>query len=206
MNPLLTLLLPTRGRNKYAKDVIDSYFDLSNNTDTLQIIVKTDHDDEFDFKYNHPNVIILKSDRLNGYPSLHTFANYMLKLATGTWISLGNDDALMRTKGWDKILGEQKVEPILLNTMSVYGETDIFPIIPTYICNKIGHFSLNAYTDRWLQNIFINKKTIPIFIDHINEQMNDRTKDDRRDAPCNSNNDWLNTENERKILIKKIIE
>jgi hypothetical protein len=40
-----------------------------------------------------------------GYDSLHEYYNELASKATGDWLMLWNDDAVMETEGWDEKIG-----------------------------------------------------------------------------------------------------
>ena len=114
-NPLLTIFLPSRNRFDMCKTTINSFVDTCSDKSNLQIIVKFDTDDtgsiyRIDEIRKDINIKFIISDRLLGYFSMHDWCNDMLKSATGDWVLLVNDDSLMTTLNWDKLL--EKVSPI----------------------------------------------------------------------------------------------
>lgn len=113
-NPLLTIFLPSRNRFDMCKTTINSFVDTCSNKSNLEIIVKFDTDDQgsisrIDEIPKDINIKFIISDRLRGYFSMHDWCNEMLKSATGDWVLLVNDDSLMTTSNWDKLL--EKVSP-----------------------------------------------------------------------------------------------
>lgn len=201
---LLTVMLPTRGRPIGLKATIDSFLDLADNPDSVEFIIKLDDDDKPKTILG-PNFKTLISPRLNGYESLHTFCNQMLYLSMGQWITLGNDDATMITKDWDLILKEEEPRCILLNPNDEHGNhAHIFPIVNRDICLELGHFALNAFTDRWLQNVYPPEKIkdIPIRIKH--DIIKDQSSEDRKTAVEHSTKQWTHHTETREQIIRKL--
>jgi hypothetical protein len=87
-----------------------------------------------------------------GYANLHTYYNRLAEIARGDWLLLWNDDALMRTDGWDKIV-ESHCPTMVLSPLTVHAPLCTFPIVPRSFVRAVGHFSLNAHCDTWWQEI-----------------------------------------------------
>lgn len=192
---LITVMLPSRGRPKDLDLAIDSVLDKAKYPETVEIIVKLDLCDPLRPRWpQRKHVLYTTSERLLGYESIHTFCNNMLQIANGDWIMLWNDDARMVTYGWDDILRQEKPRCVLLNPADEHGNhAHIFPIVNRQICLELGHFALNAFTDRWLQNVYPQEKIkdIPIRIKH--DIISDQSSEDRRTAFEYSTQEWEDT-------------
>ena len=124
IKPILSILIPSRGRFNDLIEAIDSFINTATDKNSIEFVLKFDRDDHF--SWNRINEIrqdvktsVLITERLDGYKSLHTYANYMIHQATGDWIMFSNDDILMLTNGWDDILRKEKktlscLDPYLL--------------------------------------------------------------------------------------------
>lgn len=201
---LLTVMIPSRERPLQLKATIASYYQ-NCKPGGVEFIVRLDDDDPtLNQSIQEARLIakIIIGPRLHGYESIHTFCNEMLQLAKGDWIMLGNDDATMVTKGWDEVLGAEKPRCILLNPNDDSGNhAHIFPIVNRKICIELGHFALNCYTDRWLQNVYGPAglvKDIPIRIKHSIGV--DQCSEDRRTMKVFSDEDWERTGDMRRMI------
>lgn len=203
---LITVMIPTRGREAGLRATVDSFLMNAAHPDMVQFIIKIDDDDRTSAILTGPNIKTIISPRLHGYESIHTFCNEMLYLATGRWIMLGNDDATMITKGWDKVLLQESPRCVLLNPGDEHGNhAHIFPIVNRRICLELGHFALNAFTDRWLQNVYPQEKIkdIPIRIKH--DIISDQSSEDRRTAFEYSTLEWDETRGLREEIKAKLM-
>ena len=188
------------------RTTIESFLSNASDPHSVQFIIKFDDDDHTISPVLGPNFKTIISPRLHGYESIHTFCNEMLYLATGRWIMLGNDDATMITKGWDKVLLQKSPRCVLLNPGDEHGNhAHIFPIVNRRICLELGHFALNAFTDRWLQNVYPQEKIkdIPIRIKH--DIISDQSSEDRRTAFEYSTLEWEETRGLREEIKAKLM-
>lgn len=199
-------MIPTRGREAGLRAAVDSFLMNATHPDMVQFIIKIDDDDRTSAILKGPNIKTIISPRLHGYESIHTFCNEMLYLATGRWIMLGNDDATMITKGWDEVLLQESPRCVLLNPNDEHGNhAHIFPIVNRRICRELGHFALNAFTDRWLQNVYPQEKIkdIPIRMKH--DIIKDQSSEDRRTAFEYSTLEWEETRGLREEIKAKLM-
>ena len=163
----ISVLLATRGRPEMLDKSIDSLLSNISNTDNIEIMLGIDNDDqatldfvqdeEFQTKmqdtYN-VDVQAVLFDRL-GYKNLHQYMNTLWGQASGEWLMLWNDDAIMDSKDWDLEIGKFDDQFALLkfNQVNHSHPYALFPVIPTDWCRLIGNFSLNSQNDAWLNLI-----------------------------------------------------
>lgn len=177
-NPILTVLLPSRNRFDMLLKTINSFANTCKNISNLEIIIKLDDDDTSSISRleeirKDVNIKVIISSQLNGYASLHEYANEMVKSATGDWCLFGNDDCLMMTKDWDDIIENVKPTESFKGTPNV-GMLSIicdwhttqnicdtewqtgqeFPVIRTEVCHKVGYFSKHNHVDSFLQDVY----------------------------------------------------
>ena len=191
----ISVLLATRQRTKLLDKSIDSLLSNVNNTDNVEIMLGIDNDDQetLDFvqsedfqnkmqvEYN-VDVQAVLFDRL-GYKNLHQYMNQLWAQASGEWLMLWNDDAIMETKDWDLEIGKFDNEFALLkfNQTNHKHPYALFPVIPTDWCRLIGTFSMNAQNDAWLNliakplNII---KDIPVDVFHDRFDLTGNNDDD----------------------------
>lgn len=170
---MISVLLPSRGRPELLKQSIASLGD-----GNFEVLVWLD-DDDIDYPFIH-KVTYFRKKRI-GYLRFHEMINFLSKKASGDWLMLWNDDATMLTPWVDAILFEDHTEPVVLNffdpTISI---NNLFPIISRPMYEAMGHYSLSAHCDSWVQDIAnrigIHKQVWGIRAYHKRDQINDQTK------------------------------
>ena len=90
-----------------------------------------------------------------GYENLHTYVNTLAGNSTGDWIFFWNDDCLMVTEGWDKVIDQYNGQFKLLGPKDNHEGHPyaILPIVPKDWFILMGHLSQNAQNDAWLSHI-----------------------------------------------------
>jgi len=103
-----------------------------------------------------PNMQLFVGPRL-GYIKLHHYVNQLALQATGEWLFLWNDDALLETPGWDEVVAEYAGQFVVLNPGTNHTghprENCIFPIVPKAWVDILGHFSLSNHNDTYVEYI-----------------------------------------------------
>ena len=150
---MISVLCPTRMRPGALKRSLDSLLETANGPLEFQLAV--DNDDPTDYSqfgaYSPYKGRVLHVERF-GYAQLHDYYNLLAERATGDWLLLWNDDALMATPGWDDIVRSHEPKCVL-SPHTVHDPLCTFPIVPRRFVETIGHFSLNAHCDSWWQMI-----------------------------------------------------
>lgn len=155
----VSIILPTRKRFQSLRRSIDSLLSTATRAD-VEVLLAVDDDDletlERLKSEDIPGSKVLVGPRL-GYINLHLYVNQLCQEATGDWVVLWNDDALMRTQGWDEILEEYLGQMVVLNPATNHvnhpRENCIFPIVPKKMVELLGHFSLSNHNDTYIENI-----------------------------------------------------
>jgi len=215
--PLLSVLLPTRGRFNSLIKTIRSLIDNSR-PESTEILLKIDTDDQ-DTINNLPNlpianIKILIGDRGNGYKSMHIFSNKLAEIATGDWLMILNDDARMLTVDWDKILesidtsddfgGCQDVCMLHPGSPLRDGISD-FPIIRRKHIEIVGHYALQTHVDSYLHDVYnrlpkANLSLSQIKISHGQEPLNDQTQHEVTQCQRTSSPDFYSQECENNRI------
>jgi hypothetical protein len=171
---VISVLLPTRGRTHLLPSSILSLLDNADRPQDVQICYAVDRDDDrtvdvtYELARSHDNVTV--TDRY-GYAGLHHYVNTLAKRASGEWLFLWNDDAVMLTAGWDTLIRAWPTKYILDTWSNHPPETCVFPIVPTEWVRGIGHFSLNAHNDTWWQEIGLwIKRLVRIDVDVLHNR------------------------------------
>ncbi len=100
--PLISLLLPTRGRPTLAKRLLRSIAETASRPDRVEVILYVDEDDIDSHSLDSSDVPV---KRIIGPPqSMGRYNSACLEQAEGSIIGLANDDMIIRTPGWDERL------------------------------------------------------------------------------------------------------
>jgi len=144
----ISVILPTRGRWEMMDESIGALLFKANDPDSIDILVRHDDDDPPSIPFT-PKVRLFSGAR-HGYRHLHLYYNELAEKATGDWILSWSDDAVMETEGWDDVIRAQGGGLKILNAT---GGLNLFPIVTRELYEVLGHWSLQAHCDSWLQVI-----------------------------------------------------
>ena len=141
MSTDISILLPTRGRSDALMRSLASLHDLATDFSSIEILFGMDNNDAVGLenmlhhvipwieKYNIQHKIVIFEPM--GYHNLHRYLNGLAESARSPWLFFWNDDAIMRTQGWDTYIraktGEFKLLSVITHNEHPYS---IFPIIP----------------------------------------------------------------------------
>lgn len=160
----VSVLLPTRGRTDALTRSVLSLVNRSTVPDQLEIIFAFDNDDQVGTDYFN-NEIVPKLEERNitytallhepmGYLNLHQYYNSAAAHGSGDWFLIWNDDAIMETAGWDKIIstytGQFKLLALHTHNDHPYS---IFPIIPRVWLDIVGNLSSHQMIDAQVSQI-----------------------------------------------------
>lgn len=197
--PLVSVLIPTRGRHRWLTEAIDSIYSLAHDKSLIEFIIKADVDDidTINEIMRLSNIIPIKtiiSPRGRGYLDMHHWVNEMCAISTGDWLYLFNDDTRMTTQDWDQRLLTSNLYWDL-GTTNVFWEsfnliTLVTPVVDRpedrafmFVRRKIyeilGHYSLSIYNDVWIYTImnFLNlTNLIDIYVDHARKFVKDQVR------------------------------
>lgn len=173
---MISVLMPSRGRAEMAgKSLVSLGKD-------IEVLMWVDDDDLQLQDYFALQIMgwrVFNKPRV-GYPNMHEMVNYLANQATGEWLLLWNDDALMHTPDWQGKLPTPTHKPQVLNIYNSNPEVNLFPLINRSMYETMGHFSLSAHCDSWVQDIG-NELGIHIYVpsievEHLRDRINDETK------------------------------
>ena len=170
---MISVLVPSRNRPTLLRESLSSlgYGD-------FETLVYIDNDDPSRREYMEvPTTYTLVGKRY-GYPGLQHYINELCKLATGDWLFLWNDDALMKTPDWWKKVPETD-KPEVIN-FDANPLNNLFPLVSRQMYETLGHFSLSPHNDSWVQDIAnqvgIHTHVPGVEIYHRRMELNDKTK------------------------------
>lgn len=182
---MISLLMPSRGRPELLKRSIESLGE-----GDYEVLVWLDTDDEADYQpvldsLMHKNLKVFRRKRV-GYKGFHKMINFLAEKSTGDWLMLWNDDAVMQSNNWLGLIHEADKPKIGVLNFSPNPLTNLFPAISREMYEIMGHYSLSAHCDSWVQDIAnilkIHEHVGGVHIDHIRDQLNDETHQESQAA------------------------
>lgn len=194
--PLVSIILPTRGRSKGLCESVDSLYSLAKDAANIEFCFRIDIDDiETINTVNNLSKLlscsIVIAPRGKGYLDSHKFFNQLATVARGDWLFGFNDDATMLTQDWDQVLLEAdpwKVpkwagnENICLLAPKV-TQRDVsfeFPFVRRKMHDILGRFSPIYAQDAYLYRLMATIHAAVVFpqieISHVINDLDDVTK------------------------------
>jgi hypothetical protein len=191
----VAVLLPTRGRTTALETSVMS---LVNNVDVpekVQILLGFDDDDRssLDYFVEHigPKVAAagiswqaLEFPRL-GYARLNEYVSKLAGFANAHWLCFWNDDAIMKTSGWDTKISQHngKFKCLRMPTHNSHPYA-IFPVVPREWYLFFGYLSPHQISDAWISQMS--------YMLDIMENINVEVLHDRHDLTGNNKDDTYN--------------
>lgn len=169
MTTKISVLLPTRGRPQALERSLRSLLEQATDPTRVEILLAVDNDDVDHKKYVLEDLAPKLAKEFNstinthvflplGYKNLHAYYNHLCCNATGSWLFLWNDDALIQSKGWDDEIASYDDQFVLLKLDQVNHPHlfALFPIVPKAYFDVNGYYSPNAQNDNFLYQVFAN--------------------------------------------------
>lgn len=153
---LVSVLLPSRGRPESLHATIHGLRDLATAPDQIEILVACDPDDTATFHaaWAADAHQVLMTTQRYGYQRLHEYINRLAAHAEGAWMMLWNDDAVMLTSRWDKVIADQPLGLRVLHPDHNQGPVlNTFPIFTRELYELLGHVSTSPHCDSYLEAI-----------------------------------------------------
>ena len=187
----IAVLLPTRGRTQALLASVASLITLAHDLTSVQIMLGLDDDDIVGQKFWTSTLQPWLDDRSvhytaisfepMGYVRLNEYVNQLAKASSADWLVFWNDDAVMHTQDWDKIIrnhtGEFKILAFDTHRKHPYS---IFPIVPRAWLEQLGHLSPHQISDGWIsQNAYCLDilERIPVSVTHDRADLTGNNKD-----------------------------
>lgn len=139
-----SFLLPTRGRPELVKRFFQSIVDTTENLDELEIILCVDDDDIESQKISDDRLFIKKLVVPRG-TTMGVLNRTCYEASTGRYVMGVNDDLILRTKGWDRIIADifasfkDDIALIHVNDMLFKEKLCTFPVQSRKVCREIGY-------------------------------------------------------------------
>lgn len=170
MSPHVSVLCPTRLRPEQLDASLQSLH--ATRHGEIEVMLVADLDDPTDYE-QFPCRSLTRIDR-KGYSNLHEYYNLLASQASGEWLLLWNDDAIMLTDGWDQIIASRPTDR-LLAPHAHHDPLITFPIIPRAWTVACGHYSMLLHCDSWWQEIGQQLQIVEWIDVHIDHQRCDLT-------------------------------
>jgi hypothetical protein len=154
---MISALLPSRHRSDLLIRSVASLYDTADKPGGVEVLICGDPDDPgtgdtaLDLWRQFPGVRYLMTYERFGYAQFERYYNFMANSASGDWMMLWNDDAVMRTQGWDTVVESMPVGTLSLQTNQ--APHNIFPVVHKLLIQAMGHFSLSRHCDTWVTDV-----------------------------------------------------
>lgn len=179
---MISVLLPSRGRPEKLKQSVTRLLETAENPKAIEILIRMDLDDHESWaelpKTDGVRITYIYGERY-GYANLHQYYNELAEKARGEWLMVWNDDAMMEQKGWDTVI--HAIEPgIKVLAMDQWA---LFPVVHRSFYECLGHLSLNAHTDSWLDAVARQAGVMQdVPVKWVHDRTNDKTQLEAQDA------------------------
>lgn len=192
--PLVSVLLPTRGRPEGLAHSLDSLFSLSHEPAQIEVLLKIDDDDGPTHELVRRlrgalpgQCRVFSGPRGNGYADMHLWLNQLAAEARGDWLMIWNDDARMATHSWDLFLklaqfgklwhGNPGVCLFYLQTEGRPYATEFF-LVRREALGVLGYLANGPHADSWVYHVFWSVGSAfqaPVIVRHLQGEGNDAT-------------------------------
>jgi hypothetical protein len=147
---VISVLVPSRGRPGPLARSIESLGD-----GAIEVLVRVDEDDpRLDDYLRLPGANVIVGPH-HGYRALQRYYEELAERASGEWLLVWNDDCIMQTADWTRVVRAYDGKMAVLNPTTNHDnweiDMNVFPIFPRRVPELLGHLSLSAHTDSWLE-------------------------------------------------------
>ena len=187
----IAALIPTRGRTDKLSRSVFSLVNRATNLKKLQLLFAFDHDDSVGLAHFTTVIQPWLDDKCVeyaamgfeslGYAGLNQYYNALAKEADADWLFVWNDDAVMETAGWDKIVarhtGEFKILKVHTHNEHPYS---IFPVIPRVWLDTVGYLSRHQMIDAEISQLAYSldlMEIIDVYVTHDRADLTGGEKD-----------------------------
>jgi hypothetical protein len=184
----VAVLLPTRSRTSALTDSVTSIVSQAHDLSRIQILFGFDDDDtvgldHFEeviqpFLNDHAVAYQAQAFKSMGYAGLNRYYNHLSKSASADWLFVWNDDAVMNTPDWDRVIesytGQFKLLKVHTHNEHPYS---IFPIVPQAWYDLFGHLSRHQMIDAELSQMAYCLDLIEIVDIDVTHNQVELTKD-----------------------------
>jgi len=188
----IAVLLPTRGRTDALSRSVIGLVNRAVMLDKIQLMFAFDNDDEIGKSHFTEHLqpwldnkgvdyTAMEFEPL-GYSRLNEYINALARESSADWLFFWNDDAIMDSSGWDKIIagytGQFKLLAVHTHKDHPYS---IFPIVPREWLDTLGYLSPHPLTDAWLSQVAYKLdiwERIPVHVTHDRHDLTGNNADE----------------------------
>ncbi len=152
-----SITFSSRGRPKLLKGLLDSIVEQTYDLSTIEARISCDLDDETMWSFPVENYSFLHMEFIEREINLHKRMNRLVRESSGKYLFSPNDDCIILTKHWDKVILDtfeeylkDKPDGIVLgqtqdDSIDKMGNYASFPILPRKIIDILGFFVLEEF-------------------------------------------------------------
>jgi hypothetical protein len=161
----ISVLVPSRDRPELLFKSIKSMIETADDVSRIEFLVAIDDDDQNTIDYINNNLLPYfdSNDIIStvfampraGYGRLNEYVNFLGGHSSGQWLLFWNDDAVMKSMGWDTEIVSHNGELKILRFKDNHKEHPyaIFPIIPRDWFILFECCSPQQQSDAWISQV-----------------------------------------------------
>ena len=180
MTEKISILIPTKGRHKKLRRLIDNIFSTSNDSKNVEIVFHIDSDDVLsleeinNYRKSSPNDIFVSKGKDIIFSDLW---NHCIRYATGNIFMICGDDVTFKTQNWDLIIREEfsklpedKIGYICVNDEIHRGVLGVHGFVHRNWVNVLEYITpkdfIYCWADNWVDDIakMIDRR---IYLNHV---------------------------------------
>ncbi len=148
--PTLSLIVPTRGRPQQLRTMLESVLATARYPERLEVILVVDDDEPGNPKISIPGLNIKTAVGPAGR-TMGALNSDGYRASRGDYIMLLNDDVIVRTRGWDRIVYRcfrrfpDRIALVHVNDLLMRDYLCTFPILSRAYCELMGGICPTVY-------------------------------------------------------------
>jgi hypothetical protein len=150
---VISILCPSRRRPVKLTDSIASLRDTATRPDLIEVLVAYDPDDP-ETRTTADVIgadVIWESPERYGHAGCAHYYAALLDRCHGEWMNPWNDDAFMKTEGWDDIVRAHPPSVLYVNGNA--GDCNCFPFVHLDLFHTLGRFTDHPAIDTWYDEV-----------------------------------------------------
>lgn len=160
---MIDVLLPSRGRPTVLAASIRALRSLAAQPESVRVQVAADDDDDATHAAASEAGAHCHVFPRHGYGGLHLYYQGLAARCDGDWLLVWNDDATMRTPGWDEIITGLPPAVLVADIQSPHSPLCCFPAVRREAVSMLGRFSTdNPHVDTFWQDLGAATGTIAV--------------------------------------------
>lgn len=165
----ISVLLPTRNRPDLLVRSLSSLLNLAEKPEAIEFLLAVDPDAPAELPCGQGQV--WTAPERFGPTRMHEYYNHLATMATGTWLMIWNDDALMLTEHWDDIVRGNPGACLWFDHGNPgLAHCNMFPVWPRAWTEATGYVADSSpRVDTWVQEVaeLLGKQVkVPVSLTH----------------------------------------